>query len=202
MKKGCCIGCCVTLLVAVVIVGLPLFLLFRGDVKVTEDISYYQALSGEIEGPNSLPILGEQVDIYCPYEMPKLSALEPYEELRFAYQARRVIVFQSHSYILHLRYDAAGYEAQMAAFEEAYDWESELIPGETEGVAPDFALDGYRFRCVEGGYYPKEMLCIGTREEDHEIVILYFYYQDLDFVGPDMAAFLRDETCWSEVVGK
>ena len=46
MKKGCCIGCCVALLVAVIIVGLPLFLFFRGDVKVTEDISYYQALSG------------------------------------------------------------------------------------------------------------------------------------------------------------
>ena len=202
MKKGCCIVCFVALLVAVVIVGLPLFLLFRGDVKVTEDISYYQALSGEIEGPNSLPILGEQVDIYCPYDLPKLSELELCEEMHFLYQARRVIVFQSHSYILRLRYDPAGYDAQMAAFEEAYEWESELIPGETEGVAPDFALDGYRFRCVEGGYYPKEMLCIGTREEDHEIVILYFHDQDLDFVGPDMAAFLRDETCWSEVVGK
>ena len=202
MKNGCLIGCGVVLLVAVINVGLLFFLLFGGNVKVTEDISYYQALSGEVEGPNSLPILGEQVDIYCPYEMPKLSALEPCEEMHFLYQARRVIVFQSHSYILRLRYDAAGYDAQMAAFEEAYEWESELIPGETEGVAPDFALDGYRFRCVEGGYYPKEMLCIGTKEEDHEIVILYFHDQDLDFVGPDMAAFIRDETCWSEVVGK
>ena len=202
MKKGCLIGCAVVLALIVAFVGFTLYLLFADSVQITTDIAYYQALSGEVEGPNSLPILGEQVDVYCPYEMPKLSELEPHEELRFAYQARRVIVFESHSYILCLRYDAAGYEAQMAAFEEAYDWKTELIPGETEGVAPDFSLDGYRFRCVEGGYYPKEMLCIGTREEDHEIVILYFYDQDLDFVGPDMAAFLRDETCWSEVVGK
>ena len=202
MKKGCLIGCAVVLALIVAFVGFTLYLLFADSVQITTDIAYYQALSGEVEGPNSLPILGEQVDVYCPYALPKLSELEPHEELRFAYQARRVIVFESHSYILRLRYDAAGYEAQMAAFEEAYDWESELIPGETEGVAPDFALDGYRFRCVEGGYYPKEMLCIGTREEDHEIVILYFHDQDLDFVGPDMAAFLRDETCWSEVVGK
>ena len=202
MKKGCCIGCCVVLLVAVIIVGLPLFLLFRGDVKVTEDISYYQALSGEIDGPNSLPILGEQVDIPCPYEMPKLSELVPCEEMDFLYQARRVIVFQSHSYILRLRYDAAGYEAQMAAFEEAYDWRTELIMGETEGVAPDFELDGYKFRCAQGGYYPNEMLCIGTREEEHEIVILYFYDQDLDFISPDMVGFLLDETCWNEVAGK
>ena len=61
---------------------------------------------------------------------------------------------------------------------------------------------GYRFRCVEGGYYPKEMLCIGTRERDYEIAILYFYDMDLDYVHPDMAAFLRDDTCWNEVVGK
>ena len=202
MKKGCLIGCAVVLALIVAFVGFTLYLLFADSVQITTDIAYYQALSGEVEGPNSLPILGEQVDIYCPYEMPKLSALEPCEEMHFLYQARRVIVFQSHSYILRLRYDAAGYDAQMAAFEGAYDWESELIPGETEGVAPYFALDGYRFRCVEGGYYPKEMLCIGTREEEHEIVILYFHDQDLDFVGPDMAAFLRDETCWSEVVGE
>ena len=202
MKKGCLIGCAVVLALIVAFVGFTLYLLFADSVQITTDIAYYQALSGEVEGPNSLPILGEQVDIYCPYEMPKLSALEPCEEMHFLYQARRVIVFQSHSYILRLRYDAAGYDAQMAAFEEAYEWESELIPGETEGVAPDFALDGYRFRCVEGGYYPKEMLCIGTREEDHEIVILYFHDQDLDFVGPDMAAFLRDETCCSELGGK
>ena len=202
MKKGCCIGCAVVLALIVAFIGFMLYLLFADSVQNTTDIAYYQALSEETEGPNSLPILGEQIDIYCPYEMPKLSALEPCEEMHFLYQARRVIVFEFHSYILRLRYDAAGYEAQMAAFEEAYDWKTELIPGETEGVAPDFALDGYRFRCVEGGYYPKEMLCIGTREEDHEIVILYFHDQDLDFVSPDMAAFLRDETCWSEVVGE
>ena len=202
MKKGCCIGCAVVLALIVAFIGFMLYLLFADSVQNTTDIAYYQALSGETEGPNSLPILGEQIDIYCPYEMPKLSALEPCEEMHFLYQARRMIVFESHTYILRLRYDAAGYEAQMAAFEDAYDWTTELIPGEREGVAPDFALDGYRFRCVEGGYYPKEMLCIGTREEDHEIVILYFYDMDLDFVSPDMAAFLRDETCWSEVVGK
>ncbi len=202
MKKGCTIGCGVALLVAAVIVGLLFFLVFGGNTKVTEDISYYQALSGEIEGPASLPILGERLDIYCPYELPKLSELEPHEELRFAYQARRMSVFESHSYILILGYDAEGYEAQMKAFEEAYDWRTELILGDTEGVSPGFELDGYRFRCVEGGYYPKEMLCIGTRDEDCEIAIIYFYDQDLDFVSSDMAEFLLGETCWSEVVGK
>ena len=140
------------------------------------------------------------MDIPCPYELPKLSALEPWEEMRFLYQARRMIVFESHSYILHLSYDAACYETQMQAFEEAYDWRTELITGEMEGISPDFELDGYRFRCVEGGYYPKEMLCIGTREENHEIVILYFYDQDLDYVSPDMAGFLMEETGWMEVV--
>ena len=200
MKKGCCIGCAVVLVLIVAFIGFTCYLLFADSVQVTTDITYYQALSGETEGPNSLPILGEQVDIPCPYDLPKLAELEPYENIDFHYQARRVIVFQSHSYILHLRYDAAGYEAQMAAFEEAYDWRTEPITGETEGVSPDFELDGYQFRCVQGGYYPKEMLCIGTREEDHEIVILYFYDQDLDFINPDMAGFLLDETCWSQVV--
>lgn len=202
MKKGCCIGCAVVLALIVAFIGFTLYLLFADSVQNTTDIAYYQALSGETEGPNSLPILGEQIDIYCPYEMPKLSALEPCEEMRFLYQARRMIAFESHSYILHLRYDAAGYEARIQAFEETYDWRTEPITGETQGVSPNFELDGYRFHCVEGGYYPKEMLCIGTREEDHEIAILYFYDQDLDFVSPDMPEFLLDETCWSQVVSK
>ena len=202
MKKGCCIGCGAVLLAVLVAAGLLFWLIFGGKAKVTEDISYYQALSGEIDGPNSLPVMGEQIDVSCPYEMPKLSALEPCEEMRFLYQARRMIAFESHSYILHLRYDAAGYEARIQAFEETYDWRTEPITGETQGVSPNFELDGYRFRCVEGGYYPKEMLCIGTREEDHEIAIIYFYDQDLDFVSPDMPEFLLDETCWSQVVSK
>ena len=77
MKRGCCIGCAVVLALIVAFIGFTLYLLFADSVQNTTDIAYYQALSGETEGPNSLPILGEQIDIYCPYEMPKLSELEP-----------------------------------------------------------------------------------------------------------------------------
>ena len=40
MKKGCYIGCGAVLLVAAIIVGLFFFLVFGGNAKVTEDISY------------------------------------------------------------------------------------------------------------------------------------------------------------------
>ena len=58
-KKGCLIGCGVVLLAVLVAAALLIGLLFGGNAETTEDISYYQALSGEIDGPNSLPILGE-----------------------------------------------------------------------------------------------------------------------------------------------
>lgn len=199
MKKGCCIGCAAVLLAAVVIVGILCYVLFAGQTEVTTDISYYQALSGETEGPCSLEIRGEREDIFCPYELPKLAELEPYEGLRFHYQARQIFVFQAHSYILILQYDEGVYEQQIAALEEKYTWRTEGIEGETEAVDPDFELDGFTFRCAEGGYYPKEMLCIGTDETRREIAIIYFYDQDLDFVDPDMAAFLIDETGWNSI---
>ena len=201
-KKGCCIGCAVVLLVALVLVGLILYAVLGSDTYVTEDIAYYRAISGETDGPNSLPILGEQVDIYCPYELPYLDDLAPYEDYRFNYTARRAFIFESHAYILIAEYDETAYAGRKAELEAVCIWREEEIRGEAEGVNPNCALDGFEFRCAEGGDYPKEMLLVGTNDGTREIAYIYFFDQDLDYIRPDMPGFLLAETGWKEVAGK
>ena len=63
-------------------------------------------------------------------------------------------------------------------------------------------MDGFDFRCIEGGSYPHAMLFIGTSDAAREIAYLYFHDQDLDYISDGMEDFIRGETGWNEVVGK
>ena len=166
----------------------------------TSDIAYYQAISGEIEGPNSLAIFGEQEDIPCLFDLPYLSELAPYEDCRFIYTARRYSLFQSHAYILIVQYDEAEYSRRIEELDSGYIWRSKLISGQDEGLPPEFELDGFSFRTVEGTGYPKWMLFIGVSDERHEIAYIYVYDQDLDYISPSVGGFLAEETGWKKVV--
>ena len=203
MKKGCCIGCAAVLMLVVLFFGIVFYLLFGDHTQDTTDIAYYQALSGETEGPDSLPVLGEQIDIFCPYDLPKLTELKPYEDMRFHYQVRRVAVFQSHAYIVIVRYTDADYPARREQVLTDYAlWDAESWELETYQMEPEFSMDGFDFRCIEGGSYPHAMLFIGTSDAAREIAYLYFHDQDLDYISDGMEDFIRGETGWNEVVEK
>jgi len=199
-KKGCMIGCIAAVLVPVLLMGLFFSFVFGSDTKGTEDIAYYQALTGELDGPNSINLLGDQVNIPCPYDLPKISELGNFVDYRFRYQAYRVSLFQADSHILIAEYEPEEYAEAKAGLD--YAWRTEGIKGETEDFPPVFSLNGFEFRAVEGGYYPKEMFFVGTCDETEEIAYIYFYDQDLDFISPDMAEFLIKESGWREVIGK
>lgn len=203
MKKGCCIGCAAVLVLVMLFVGVMFYLLFVDHTQVTTDIAYYQALSGETEGPNSLPILGEQIDVFCPYDLPMLTELEPYEDLSFRYQARRVAVFESHAYIVLVRCTDADYPARREQVLADYAlWDAEDWEKENYNMEPEFSMDGFEFRCIEGGSYPHAMLFIGTSDATREIAYIYFFDGDLDCTSDGMEGFIRGETGWNEVAGK
>ena len=201
MKKALKIGGLVILIAILAVVGFFGFILFGSNTYRTSDIAYYRAISGETDGPNSLAILGQQIDIPdCPYTLPYIDALAPYEDYRFNYTARRMSIFESHAYILIVEYDAAEYGKRKAELDEVYTWLREGIPGEEEDVSPEFTLDGFQFRTAFGGKYPKEMLFIGTCDDKQEIAYIYFWDHDLDYVGPSVEDYLKDETGWRKVV--
>lgn len=194
------IGCSTVLLGFLLVFCFFVFVFFGSNSYETTDIAYYQAISGETDDPNSLAILGEQIDITCTYDLPYLSELEPYDGYRFHYTANRGGIFEEHTYILIVEYNGEGYLQKKDRLENEYTWRSDLIEGEDEGVSPEFELDGFTFRSVEGGYYPKEMLFIGISDERNEIAYIYYWDPDLDYVSPTVADFLLGCSGWKKVV--
>lgn len=165
--------------------------------KHTDDPAYYRAVAGEIEGHTALPVLGQRVDVPCPFELPILAQLEAEADCRFDYTVYRLGIFESHTYILIADY-ATGYSEAAAALDGAYSWREE----EAFGVEPEFEMDGFCFRAVEGEDDPHQMLFIGTSDATGEIAYIYFYDQDLDQVPQGIVQLLKEDSGWNEVVGK
>lgn len=203
MKKGIKI-LLIILAIVIAFAGFFFYLLFGTSKKTTSDIAYYQALSGETEGHNTLPILGQRLNIECEYDLPWLSELEPYEDYRFNYTAWRGSIFEAHSYILIVRYDMQNYEQQKEKLETEYTWLTDYLPGEfsddEHGAA--FEMDGFWFRAVDEipDAYPKYMLFVGTSDETQEVAYFYFHDGDLDYLAPTVADSLRRYSGWEKIV--
>lgn len=165
--------------------------------KHTDDLDYYRAVAGEIDGHTALPVLGQRMEVSCPFELPVLAELEEKADCRFDYTVYRVSIFESHTYILIADYDH-GYSEAFSALEDGYAWKQEEI----FGVAKEFEMDGFRFRAVEGENYPHQMLFVGASDETGEIAYIYFYDQDLDNVSRGIEQLLKEDSGWNEVVGK
>lgn len=194
-------GCAVLVIGFLLMAGLFVYGFFGVNTYETQDIAYYQAISGELNAPNSLPILGEQIDIPpCPYELPYISELENYGDYDFHYMARRYGIFNAHAYILVVSYPQMNYLLEKDALNTRYIWLTDKVRGESEGISPKFNLDGFLFQAVEGGYYPKEMLLIGTSDENCQIAYIYFWDQDLDYIAPSFDAFVLEETGWDKLM--
>lgn len=173
------------------------WLILGFQVKQSDDISYYRALSGEQPGKAALQILGSDY-VECPYDLPQLGELEPYRQVRFNHMAKRAGIFTWHSYVLVVSFDQGHYDAQKAALVEKYDF-CPLEPDEIMAGGYGCRLDGFEIRAVEGGEYPHQMLFIGCNDTSREIAIVFYYDQDLDYVD-NLGQFLTEETGWTNVI--
>lgn len=191
--------CAILFLVVVVVYILGfVYVMFGSNTKTSEDISYYQTLSGETDGPDMMRIFGSEFDMPCPYNLPVMGELEPYLDYRFNYTAKRESIFQSHAYILILSYDKEEFAARKAALEMQYTYLEEI----SEGISGQYDMSGFTIRAVEGGDYPKEMLFVAVSDTQQEIGYIYFYDQDLDYIDDPLGKFLAEETGWIDIVKK
>lgn len=181
--------------VVVYIVGFA-YILFGSNTKTSEDISYYQALSGETDGPDMMQVFVSEFDMPCPYDLPVMAELGPYLDYRFNYTAKRESVFQSHAYILILSYDTEEYAARKAVLETQYTY-LESIDDDTPG---QYIMSGFTIRAVEGGDYPKEMLFVVVSDTRQEIGYIYFHDEDLSYIDDPLGKFLAEETGWNDIV--
>lgn len=124
------------------------------------------------------------------------------------------VIFESRSYTLLCRYDAAEYEAEKAAMETRYSFRTELLDSENpffhkEGVEQlePYAVIGndvFRFLQPEDGTtgylreFYKNCLLVVTNDAEQEIGYLLFHDADLDVVT-DLTEFLNLECGWARI---
>ena len=183
-----------------------LFLLFHSETRQSDDIAYYQALSGEIDGPTNIGYTENGRNVECGYDLPLLSELEPCEGYRFVHDDYTNIVATDYTYILIVSYDEENYQARKAALDTDYTYRTEMIEALEEGqqVSPVFEMDGFSFRAVEQKWaeYPKQMLFVGTSDERRELAYIYCDNYDLDCIDESMEKHLKDVSSWAEIVSE
>ncbi len=195
-------GCLIVFIVFIALIALLLWLAVCPHTKRSIDIDLYRALSGEISGPNALDLNLHLEGVPCPYDLPQLGELEPYEDYRYQYTLMYQAIFAWDAHCLIVSYDEAQYAVQKAALEDRYLFHDAETIQAYDGDMPWYedTADGFQFRVVQGGYYPKEMFFLGFGDEKQEIAIVYFYDIDLDYVDDPLAEFLKENTGWERIV--
>ena len=192
--------------IAIYVIGVLFWVVFLGlilfyhEERSTDNIVFYRTISGEIEGENSLKRWGDAYHVPCDYTLPQLPELMPYASFRFDHTVTEYSLFHSYSYSLVLKYDAQDYPDKKAWLETVYPSLEEGIPGDELSYEPEFELDGFWFRSIEGDFYPKNMLFIGYSDSRQEIAIIFFFDQDLDYMDTPPGNFLCENTGWNKVV--
>ena len=182
--------------VRILVMGAFVFLMFHTEKNHSEDIACYQALSSEMESP----------DVDCPYDLPRLSELEPCESRRFAYDERTTLLVTDEVYILIASYDEEDYGTRKSGLDSDYAYRTEMIEGVEDGeqISPVFEMDGFSFRAVEqeGAEYPKQMLFVGTCDDRRELAYIYCDNYDLDCISGSVEAHLREVSRWAQIVSQ
>ena len=191
-----------SVIVAIVLlsVGFFLYVLFGFSTKSTDDISFYMALCEETDGETCLPILGKRLELDCPYNLPKQDYLDLCTDYRFDYTAKRVSVFESHAYTLICKFSDDTYTNEKSNLDYKYKYLNKDILGIYGYSETEFELNGFSFRTIMGGNYPKDMLFIGCSDNTNEIAYIYFHDFDLDSLPSSITDFIKKETGWKNVV--
>lgn len=175
-------------------------ILFYNNEENTDDINYYKAISGEIEGEKTLRLFGDVYDVPCDMDLPQMDELMPYASYRFDHTVKEYSMFCAYSYSLIVKYEVQDYAEKKAWLRNMYPTQEGEIPGDEISLEAEFELDGFSFRLIDGGYCPKSMMFTGVCDAKQEIAIIYFYDGDLDYISPSMPEFLTQDTGWKNVI--
>ena len=134
--------------------------------------------------------------------MPKLNEIAKPDTIEYYdYYLQSAVFFTSDTDVLICRYNEIDYSEQKALLDERYTFQQETIVMYGYSCEPIFEIDGYVFRGLsdkEYGYeieYPKQFVMIATNDDNCEIVYMYFYDDDLDYIE-SMADFINTDCGW------
>jgi hypothetical protein len=152
---------------------------------------------------------GISIDSNAKDIMPTLNDLPKYQNIACKYTHKSIIVFESDSVALVVKYDDKTYKSEKDKLAKKYTFLDQKIAfnsDESKYIIPahEFSINSYTFKVVAGTVngkgntqFPKSFGMIGTSERKKSIAYLYFYDTDLDFIGrkndkKPMANFVKD----------
>lgn len=138
---------------------------------------------------------GTPIDSNAKDIMPTLDDLPKYQNIACKYTHKSIIVFESNSVALVVKYDDKTYKSEKDKLAKKYTFLDQKIPfngSKSEYIIPEyeFSINSYTFKVVAGNVngkgstrFPKSFGMIGTSEKKKSIAYLYFYDTDLDLIG-------------------
>lgn len=138
---------------------------------------------------------GTSIDSIAKDIMPNLDDLPKYENIAYKYTHKSIILFQSDSVALVVKYDDKTYKSEKDKLAKKYTFLDHKITfngSESEYIIPEyeFSVNSYTFKVVDedvngkgNTQFPKSFGMIGTSEKKNSIAYLYFYDTDLDLIG-------------------
>jgi hypothetical protein len=126
--------------------------------------------------------------------MPDLENLGEYTDMQYTYQVTcysRTLGFCSDGLALFVRYDAQTYAEEKERVLASYEFLEEPVMGGSETYElplTEFEYRGYSMQIVPDEEFIdfgacKSFMILGTNDETHSIVYLYFYDPDLDYIA-------------------
>lgn len=138
---------------------------------------------------------GTSIDSIAKDIMPNLDDLPKYENIAYKYTHKSIIIFESDSVALVVKYDDKTYKSEKDKLAKKYTFLDHKIAfngSESEYIIPEyeFSVNSYTFKVVDedvngkgNTQFPKSFGMIGTSEKKNSIAYLYFYDTDLDLIG-------------------
>lgn len=138
---------------------------------------------------------GTTIDSKAKDIMPDLEELPEYKNIEYKYTHKSIIIFESHSVALIVNYDDNTFESEKDKLNKQYTFLDEKIKSEFDKnkyYIPEyeFSVESYTFRVIDregtpNTKYPKSFGMIGISEEKKSIAYLYFYDDELDYIGEE-----------------
>lgn len=113
-----------------------------------------------------------------------------YESMEYDHKKKILLFFFTDTMKVTVKYDDF-YHSKKREIEEIYDFlaepiESDMIDGHYLIPVTEFEYNGFHMRVADGGDYPHKFGIVGCNDETKEIVYLWFYDTDYDYIAsPD-----------------
>lgn len=115
------------------------------------------------------------------------SGFASYESVKYDHDKKILLFFFTDTMMVKVKYDDF-YIAKKNEVEQTYKFltepiESDMIEGHYLIPVTEFEYKGFHMRVADGGDYPHKFGIVGYNDDTKEIVYLWFYDTDFDYIA-------------------